>query len=220
MRVLLLFGLKQQKMWFEPKVAMTSPTLIILLSLGVQTGFVFACNAKVVNSPPSERIVNKRILRMLFVLVRPASYRATVIVLVSSSGESQYIDHSIVYRKICRRTLRWKSRYEKKAGEKEIIFWRPFRVVLLFVSLHSIRHSISGAMNQKKETQSIAAGRRNSWCVIDRNGIIGARFSWGTTMRASIDKGLRETQVTPVGVSSSHFRQWKRSANTWEHNVG
>jgi len=31
-------------------------------------------------------------------------------------------------------------------------------------------------MNEKKETQSIAAGRRNSRCVIDRNGIIGVRF--------------------------------------------
>ncbi|EFN60484.1 hypothetical protein EAG_01162 [Camponotus floridanus] len=34
----------------------------------------------------------------------------------------------------------------------------------------------SGAMNEKKETQSIATVRRNSRCVIDRNGIIDVRF--------------------------------------------
>lgn len=72
------------------------------------------------------------------------------------------------------------------------------------------RKGRSGAMNEKKETQSIARmGRRNSRCVIDRNGIIGVRFLRRQQCECrSLRKG-QKAQVTLVVVSSSCFRHRK-----------
>lgn len=73
--------------------------------------------------------------------------------------------------------------------EKEIIF----RLAPLPGRPSLDPHSGSGAMNEKKETQSIAPGRRNSRCVIDRNGII-VRFLRRQQCPTPIaQKGARKT---------------------------
>lgn len=146
-----------------------------------------------------------------FSLVHAASYRGIIIVLAFPLGKVS------VYRLfdcLSQDLSVFPSVKGLGREKKEIIFRLAPLPGRSSFHLPSLRSAFSIRSNESEKRNSIDRGRSKEllmchWSKWNHR----CTFSSATTIRTPIDKGLRKTQVTPVALSSSRFRHWKRSAN-------